>query len=379
MEAELTHEQERFRSELRAWLKENVPRDPEPAEPHAAFQRRRSWHRRLASAGYVGVDWPVEYGARSLGPVERVLLDDELGRAGAPTIAGLIGVYDIAPAIIAFGTSEQRSRFVAPIRAGEEIWCQGMSEPGAGSDLAALGTRAFRNGDHFVVDGHKIWCSNADEADWCQLFVRTSSDGPKHAGITCILVNMRTPGIEVRPIKVITGSADFCEVFLDGVRVPGANVLGEVGGGWSVAIHTLMNERLGALTLQTGIRRMLEEAIDLARTNGRSFDPVLRQALGDAYASATVLQALGLRVLRGLSGGSPGPEGSVLKVFGADLTQRIAELGLDIAETGPRPVEHAAVRWQHRFLESRAITIAGGTSEVLRNVIGERILGLPKG
>lgn len=389
MDLPLTPEQETFRSELRAWLAEKAPRDPEPADAHEAFQRRRRWQGALARAGYVGIDWPAQHGGRGLGPVERLILEQETARAGAPTIAGLIGVLNIGPAISAFGTAEQKARFLEPLRTGDEIWCQGMSEPGAGSDLASLRARAVLDGDEFVINGQKVWCSNADEADWCQLYVRTGPEGSKHAGITCLLVDMRAPGIEVRPIKTIVGSREFCEVFFDDARVPSSAVLGEVNGGWSVAIHTLMHERLGALVLEIIIGELMERLLALAReaplgsSAPRAADPLTRDALGNALVQTHVLHALGLRILQGWEHGEPGPEGSILKVYASELMQRIAELGLSLGEADAALAgvssRVAAGWWQDRYLQSRSITIAAGTSEVLRNVIGERMLGLPKG
>jgi hypothetical protein len=377
MQLALTPSQERFRDEVRAWLAANKPDVATPADTHAAFARRRRWQQRLAAAGYVGVDWPTEHGGRRLGPVERAILDEELANAGAPTIAGIIGVANIGPAIIEFGTPEQKARYLEPLRTGDEIWCQGMSEPGAGSDLASLRTRAARDADGFVVNGQKIWCSNADEAEWCQLYVRTGPEDSKHAGISCLLVDMRTPGIEARPIRTITGSAEFCEVYFTDVRVPASQLLGEVEGGWSVAITTLMNERMGSLVLRYPIRKMLATVIDLVR--GKAADAATRQAIGNAVAQAHAYEALCLRLLEGLQGGGPGPEGSLLKVFGGELQQMLAELGLEISGAEASASDAVGVEWQRRFLDSRSITIAAGTSEILRNVIGERILGLPKG
>jgi alkylation response protein AidB-like acyl-CoA dehydrogenase len=377
MQLALTQSQESFRDEVRGWLAENAPGDPAAEDTQESFARRRRWQRRLAAAGYVGVDWPEEHGGRRLGPVERALLDEELADAGAPTIAGIIGVANIGPAIIEFGTPAQKARYLEPLRTGDEIWCQGMSEPGAGSDLASLGTRAVRDGEEFVVNGQKIWCSNADEAEWCQLYVRTGPEGSKHAGISCLLVEMRTPGIEVRPIRTITGSAEFCEVYFTDARVPASQLLGEVDAGWSVAITTLMNERMGSLFLRYPIRKMLAAAIDLARVGNA--DAATRQAIGSAIASAHAYEALCLRLLEGLQGGGPGPEGSLLKVFGAELQQSLAELGLELSGADAAASDALGAEWQRRFLDSRSITIAAGTSEILRNVIGERILGLPKG
>jgi alkylation response protein AidB-like acyl-CoA dehydrogenase len=389
MDLDLTPEQETFRDELRSWLADNVPRDPEPADPDAAFVYRRAWQGALARAGYLGVTWPVEYGGRGFGPLEQSIVDQELANVRAPSIAAQIGVSNIGPALIVAGTEEQKTRYLEKLRTGDEVWCQGMSEPEAGSDLAALRTKAVRDGDTFVVTGQKIWCSDAHHAEFCQLYVRTNDGGSKHAGITTLIVDMRSPGIEVRPIVTMAGDAHFNEVFFDEVRVPVSNVIGEIDQGWRVAIATRSYERAGVVALQAMLSRSLYDLTELGRvpraTDGAVpfADPLIRQRYADVYTRVQIMRALAFRQLGSLGQGKlPGPEGSIAKLFWGDLTQRIAAVGASLAGTDFVLSGDAAMvgggKLQHSFLFSRSSTIAAGTSEVQRNIIAERVLGLPK-
>ncbi|HJR18636.1 MAG TPA: acyl-CoA dehydrogenase family protein [Actinomycetota bacterium] len=390
MDLSLTPEQEAFRREVREWLRENAPRDPEPADRHDAFIYRRRWQGALARAGYVGVTWPEAYGGRGLGAVEQSIVDEEMAVALAPLIAGQIGVSNIGPALIVAGTEEQKRAFLPALRTGDEIWCQGMSEPGAGSDLASLRTKAVRDGDTFVVNGQKIWCSDAHEADRCQLYVRTDDSGAKHAGMTCLIVDMSWPGVEVRPIVTIAGDVHFNEVFFDDVRVPADRVLGEVDQGWRVAVATLMYERTGVLALQALLRRAVQGLLELGRqpraTDGRRplDDVLIRRAFGDAFARVHVLRSLGYRLLSTLTKSDvPGPEGSLLKLFWGELDQLVSAVGTRMAAAdlvlgrGSAQVGGGSV--QQAYLQSRSSTIAAGTTEIQKNIIAERVLGLPKG
>ncbi|MGH2792704.1 MAG: acyl-CoA dehydrogenase family protein [Actinomycetota bacterium] len=390
MDLSLTPEQEAFRREVREWLRENAPRDPEPADRHDAFIYRRRWQGALARAGYVGVTWPEAYGGRGLGAVEQSIIDEEMAVALAPLIAGQIGVSNIGPALIVAGTEEQKRAFLPALRTGDEIWCQGMSEPVAGSDLASLRTKAVRDGDTFVVNGQKIWCSDAHEADRCQLYVRTDDSGAKHAGMTCLIVDMTWPGVEVRPIVTIAGDVHFNEVFFDDVRVPADRVLGEVDQGWRVAVATLMYERTGVLALQALLRRAVQGLLELGRepraTDGRRplDDVLIRRAFGDAYARVHVLRSLGYRLLSTLTKSDvPGPEGSLLKLFWGELDQLVSAVGTRMAGAdlvlggGSAVVGGGSV--QRAYLQSRSSTIAAGTTEIQKNIIAERVLGLPKG
>lgn len=386
MDLGLSNEQVALAEEVRGWVAANLSGEPLPSDPAAAFRLRREWQSRLAAAGFVGVHWPTEYGGRGLGPIERMIVDSELGGAGAPMIAGQLGVSNIAGALMLMGTEEQKSRHLDAIRTGAEIWCQGMSEPDAGSDLANIKTRASLEGDRFVVHGQKIWCSDAHEADHCQLYVRTDASGPKHHGLTCLLVDMDWPGIDIRPIRTIAGAAHFNEVFLDGLEVPLDRVLGAVDQGWSVAMATLLFERSGTSALQVMLRQGFDELLAL-RSDPRALaafsDEVVRQGIGACFAELEILRAMSLRMLSALAkGGMPGAEGSTIKLFWSEATQHLAEVGLRLA--GPRAAldgEDAlgGGRLQESYLGGRATTIAAGTSEVNRNIISERVLAMPKG
>lgn len=383
MDLRLSEEQKDFRSELRGWLDAHRP-PPLPGDPHEAFDARRVWQGALADAGYVGVHWPLQYGGRGAGPIERMIVDDEMARADVPAIAGQIGVSNVAGALLAMGTPDQKAAYLDAIRTGREIWCQGMSEPSAGSDLANIVTRATRDGDEFVVNGQKIWCSDAHEADRCQLYVRTTPSDTKHSGLTCLIVDMGTPGIEVRPIRTITGESHFNEVFLDDVRVPADRVIGDVDQGWTVAMATLMHERTGTLSLEVMLRQGLGELRRMASgtTFGGFADPLVRRDFASVWAQTRILHAIGLRMITQMERtGIPGAEGSVIKLFWSEISQELAHVGLrainsDAALDGADARAQGSM--QQAFLGSRATTIAAGTSEVQRNIIAERVLGLPK-
>ena len=357
-----------LRRELRAWLAAHrVP------EVHASWDTQRAWNAELVDAGWGGIAWPERFGGRDAGLLEQLAYNEEMARVGAPGPVNAIGVANIAPAIMAVGTPEQQERYLRPMLRGDDIWSQGMSEPEAGSDLASLRCRAELDGDTFVVNGQKTWNSNGDRADWCQLYVRTNPDVAKHEGITCLLVDMRTPGIEVRPITTIAGDASFAEVFLTDVRVPRSALLGEVDGGWAVATRTLSNERAGVANLYLNIRRKLDRLLATTAAAG-VHGPLARQALASRYTDARLLELLAKRSLgAALAGKPPGAEGSVIKLAWAASEQALATTAVDLlgmdALDGP---------WAVGLLGSRSLTIAGGTTEVNKNIIGERVLGLPK-
>jgi alkylation response protein AidB-like acyl-CoA dehydrogenase len=302
-----------------------------------------------------------------------------MARAGAPGPVNAIGVANIAPALMAYGTPEQQQRFLRPMLRGDEIWSQGMSEPEAGSDLASLRCSAVVDGDDFVVNGQKTWNSNGDKADWCQLYVRTNTEVPKHQGITCLLLDMRTPGVEARPIRTMAGDASFSELFLTDVRIPRTALLGEVDDGWGVATRTLSNERAGVASLYLMSRNKLDRLLDVARRIGtdgtRPIDqPVARDALMARYIDTRNLEFLAKRSLgAALSGRAPGAEGSVIKLAWSRSDQALARTAVDVlgldALTGP---------WATNLLSSCSLSIAGGTTEVNKNILGERVLGLPK-
>jgi alkylation response protein AidB-like acyl-CoA dehydrogenase len=374
---------DRFRSELRGWLGEHLTAEVRHAvinrESDTAFAILRQWNAGLYDAGYAAVGWPAVHGGRDASLLDQLAFNEEMARAGAPGPVNAIGVANIAPAIMALGTDEQQVRFLRPLLRGDKIWSQGMSEPDAGSDLAALRTRAVLDGDHFVVDGQKTWNSMGHRADWCQLYVRTDPDAPRHRGITCLLVDMRTPGIHAKPIVTMAGGTDFSEVFFDAVRVPVSSVLGEVNGGWQVATSTLGYERAGVASLYLSLRAKCDRLLAAARkprADGTSAwdDPVKRDRLMVRYIQVRNLELLAKRTLgSALRSAAPGPEGSVIKLAWSTTDQALQRTAVDVlgmeALDGP---------WAEGLLGSCSLTIAGGTTEVNKNIIGERVLGLPR-
>ncbi|MGQ0433656.1 MAG: acyl-CoA dehydrogenase family protein [Microthrixaceae bacterium] len=374
---------EAFRAELRAWLDAHFTAEVADVLrdhwSHDAFDAHRAWNAALVDAGYGAIAWPVEFGGRGAELTEQLVYNEEMARVGAPGPVNAIGVANIAPAIMAFGTSEQQDRFLAPLLRGDEIWSQGMSEPAAGSDLASLRCRAVLDGDHFVINGQKTWNSNGDRADWCQLYVRTDPDVAKHKGISCLLVDMRTPGVEARPIVTMAGDTGFSELFFTDARVPINAMLGELNEGWTVATSTLSNERAGVASLYLSLRRKLDRLMEVAGRAGpdgtRPADaPLARDALAARYSDARNLEFLAKRSLgAALSGRAPGAEGSVIKLAWARSEQAVALTALDVLGIGA--LDGA---WGTGMLSSRSLTIAGGTTEVNKNIVGERVLGLPR-
>jgi alkylation response protein AidB-like acyl-CoA dehydrogenase len=382
-------EEERFRAELRAWLAANPP-GPEPEEIGAWVAHGKQWQRRLYDAGWCGIHWPREYGGRGASLIEQVIFQEETARAKTPLLINLAGLTMGGPVLIAHGTEAQKRRYLKSILTAEEIWCQGFSEPNAGSDLAALKTRAELKGDELIVNGQKVWTSFAGYADWCMLLVRTDPEAPKHKGITFLLADMHSPGVTVRPLKQISGDEDFNEVFFEDVRVPRANVIGEINRGWEIAITTLMHERQTlTFSRQLQSRVALDELLSCVRRlhrNGQpaTSEPVLRQKLAAAYIDSQTMKYTALRNLtRVLRGQVPGPEGSVEKLFWSEMYQRMLETALEAL--GPyaqlvkgSPYAVGEGHWAHLFLYSRGRTIAAGSSEIQRNIIAERVLGLPR-
>jgi len=390
MDLSYSAEEERFRSELRAWLERN-PAGPEPEQLDARIAHGKAWQRKLYEAGWCGIAWPKEYGGRGATLIEQILFQEEMARARAPMLINLAGLTMGGPVLIAHGTDQQKRRHLKKILSAEEIWCQGFSEPNAGSDLAALKTRALLDGDDFVVNGQKVWTSYAGFADWCMLLVRTDPDAPKHRGITFLLVDMHSPGVTVRPLKQISGDEDFNEVFFEDVRVPRANVIGSINGGWEIAITTLMHER-ATLTFsrQLQSRMALNDMIAFTRTwhhNGHPAvaDPLIRQQLAQAIIESGAIKYTAYRSLtKSLRGGAPGPEGSMEKLFWSEMYQHQLETALAIEGPYGQLVEDSPHvpddgQWPHLFLYSRGRTIAAGSSEIQRNIIAERVLGLPRG
>jgi len=386
---------EAFRAEFRAWLAANLPPElclDDPADDRVAadretFERRRAWQRTMHAAGWVGITWPREHGGRGAGLVERIIWDEEYAAARAPVLPGAMGLNLIGPTIMQWGTDEQRRRHLPAILAGDEVWCQGFSEPGAGSDLAALRTRAEDRGDHFVVNGQKVWTSGAHFAHWIILLARTDPDVPKHRGISCFLVPMDAPGVTVRPLVLLTGHRHFNEVFFTDVVVPRENMLGPRDHGWKVATTTLMHERhaSGSRNPLAQVARLVALARTLPRDGGVAWDdPVIRQRLAQLAVECEALKLTRMRSLtRMIRGEPPGPEGSILKLAGSELGVRVADaagelLGMNVLVNTPTPAVADAPRWFNRLLAARQYTISAGTSEIQRNIIGERVLGLPK-
>jgi alkylation response protein AidB-like acyl-CoA dehydrogenase len=379
-----TPEEAAFREELRAWLEQNLPAE---LQGHRGGESRfeepavRDWSRALHEAGYAGLTWPKEYGGGGAPYTFQAIFLEEMARAEAPPHVGVIGLGMAGPTIIAHGTEEQKSRYLAPILSADEIWCQGFSEPGAGSDLAGVRTSAKLDGDDFVVNGQKVWSSFAHIADWCILLTRSDPDSSRHAGLTYLTVDMHTPGVEVRPLKQLTGEAEFNEIFFTDVSVPAENVLGEIGGGWQVAMTTLLHER-GTLgfALQAALEVQMRKLVGLARDRGA--DPILRDRIAREW---TEMQALRLTNYRALSQlvktGIPGPEGSVAKLVWSEANQRVTKLALELlgpdAALGAENAPYGGY-WQYQQLRSRGNTIEAGTSEILRNIVAERVLGLPR-
>jgi alkylation response protein AidB-like acyl-CoA dehydrogenase len=391
----LTPQELRFRDEVRAWFAANVPKDwvkrrDEEESMQGRFDYLRSWQRKLYDAGWAGISWPKDFGGRGAPVMEQVIFIEEMARAEAPPMANVIALGLIGPTIIAFGTPEQKRRYLAKMLSAEEIWCQGFSEPNAGSDLAALSTTGVLDGDHFVVNGQKCWTSYAWAADWCELIVRTDPTVPKHKGLTALLVDMHSPGVEVRGLKQMSGESEFGEIFFRDVRVPVENVVGKVNEGWGVAMGTLMHERgtFGA-ALQVNYRRNFNRLVEIAKhidRNGKpaSEDPVIRQKLAQCYAEIEVMRLNQLRAFSRINEtGVPGPEGSIQKIFWSELNQRFQQVAMEIlgpygqlAHGSPDAFDEG--QWAYGYLRSRGNTIEAGTSEIQRNIIGHFVLGLPK-
>jgi alkylation response protein AidB-like acyl-CoA dehydrogenase len=385
-----------FRREFRDWLEANLSEDlkVEDAQDQRISPdreiliKRIAWQKKMHAAGWVGISWPKEYGGRGANFMQQVIWDEEYFRVRAPILPCQSGLNLLGPTLIHWGNEEQKTRHLPKILSADEIWCQGYSEPGAGSDLASLRTRAVDQGDHFVVNGQKVWTSGAHFADWCFLLVRTDPDAPKHHGISYLLVDMKTPGVTVRPLVLLNGHRHFNEVFFEDVVVPKENLVGPLNEGWKVTTTTLMFERGGAGGRDHAAQ--IARLVELARQFPNRQEPAwreshIRQQLAQLAIETKALQVTRLRGLtRRLRGEPPGPEGSILKLFGSELAGRIADfsgalLGPYATLDTPTEAVPDAPRWLHRVLGARQYTIAGGTSEIQRNIIGERVLGLPRG
>jgi alkylation response protein AidB-like acyl-CoA dehydrogenase len=367
-----------FREELRAWIDANLPAEKRGGRGGAQrFEDPfvRAWSRKLYEAGYAGLTWPKEYGGAGAPYSFQAILYEELAAAQAAAHVGVIGLGMAGPTIIAHGTEEQKARYLRPILAAEEIWCQGFSEPDAGSDLASVRTRAVRRGDVYVVDGQKVWSSFAHIADFCILVTQSDPDAPRYRNLTYLIVDMHASGVEVRPLRQLTGEGEFNEIFFSAVEVPVENRLGDEGEGWQVAMTTLLHERatLGfalTATLDSTVGRLLEEARE------RKLGPRLREAVAREWIELQALRYTNYRALGAYERtGVPGPEGSAVKLRWSEANQRLTKLARELL--GPEGILDDGW-WNHQQLRSRGNTIEAGTSEVLRNIIAERVLGLPR-
>src|SRR4051795_9764442 len=368
----------RLQEEIRAFLAAETPDARSlPRSLEARMEALRSWQGRCYEAGYVGRAWPVEFGGGGRPVAEQIVVDQELAAAGAPEFANVVGLDVLGPSLLTFGNDEQRRRHIPPILSADEIWCQGFSEPEAGSDLASLRTRAVEHDDRFVVSGQKTWVSWGQFARWCGVLARTHDAGPKHRGISMLMIDMRSPGLELRPMTQFTGHAEFCELFLDDVVVPKEDLLGGRGDGWKIAMHTLGHERgTAALPRQVKLRTWLDRAVRVSaeRTlDGEALieDPQAQVALARALIGIEVLRHHAYRTVgEFLNGGAVGPESSSVKLLMAEAEQRLAATGFDLL--GPDEF------WDETYLYSRAATVYGGTQQIQRSIIADRILVLPK-
>jgi alkylation response protein AidB-like acyl-CoA dehydrogenase len=371
-----------FRSSLVEWLSANLTSEVIDAQRTGSdgeegdLEVLRAWNARLADAGWAAVSWPAHYGGRDANVEEQLAYQEEMVRAGAPGPVNTIGVSNIAPAIMTFGTEEQKERFLGPMLRGDEIWCQGMSEPDAGSDLASLRTAARAEGDTFVVSGQKTWNSLGAHADWCQLYVRTDPEAPKHKGISCLLVDMSSPGIVVRPLRTMSGDFTFSELFFDEVVVPRSALLGQLNEGWRVAMTTLSHERAGVARLYLDLSARFEELLDAARRRGPIGDSVQRDRIARLYADIACLGYATSRELTKVDrGGQPSPTmGGLAKLAWSRSGRQLAELAA--ALLGPSAMLDGP--WTKSLLMSPSYSIAGGTGDINRNVVAEHGLGLPR-
>jgi alkylation response protein AidB-like acyl-CoA dehydrogenase len=379
---------------VQGFLRDNLP----PGWGQAGFRPEgmsmtdflRDWQRRLYEGGFLGMAWPKEFGGQGASQIEMAIFNEEVARVRAPAPLNVLGLTMAAPTIITYGTDEQKKRYLSKILSCEEIWCQGFSEPNSGSDLAAARTRAELKGDEFVVNGQKVWTTLGHIADWCMLVVRTDPDAPKHRGLSYLLVDMKSPGITVKPLRQMTGESEFNEMFFEDVHVPRQNLLGGLNEGWRVATTTLMNERgTTALASVMRYRIVFDEILDLVRSMTRNgapaiSDPVVRQRLAQFYVELEMLRFTSYRAFSQiLRGGNPGPEGSISKLAWSELNQRMQEFVIELEGPASQLVKGSPYavqggRWQQHFLRSRGNTIEGGTSEIQRNIIAERVLGLPR-
>ncbi len=394
-------EAETYRDKLRAWLGEHLPAGwngigglpPDEARAWAV-----EWRSTLYDNGLLAAAWPSEYGGGGLTPLEQVIMAEEFARAGVPTGGSndTFGIQMVGNTLLRWGTPEQKKHFLPRILSGEDVWCQGYSEPNAGSDLANLGTRAVLDGDEWVINGQKIWTSAAQNANWIFVLTRTDPDAPKHKGISFLLVPMEQPGVEVRPIRMLSGASEFNETFFTDARTPRENVVGGVDEGWAVAMTLLGYERgEAAATVPVSFRTELDRLVELVRASGRAGDPIIRQRLAACHIKVEIMRYLGMRTLtQFLTGAPPGPEGSIFKLYWSEYHKVVTELSVDVLgaeamvpdgrwpttafSTDDAGAPNDSASWVGTFFNARAGTIYAGTSQVQRNILGEMVLGLPK-
>ncbi len=388
--------EQKFRATFRAWLAENLPQgwgktvfEPENEDERAQF--RIAWEKTLFRGGWSCINWPKEYGGREATLVEQAIYAEELARARAPEMVNIIGKNLAGTTLLHHGTPEQKAKYLPGIVSCEDVWCQGFSEPGAGSDLASVRTRAVLDGDHFIVNGQKVWTSYAQYAKYCFALVRTDADVKKHAGLSFLLIDMRSPGVSIRPLRQMSGESEFNETFFDNVRVPVENLVGEMNGGWKIAMTTLAHERgpEDALSRQIRFKQELDlllSTLSKKKRSGKAVikDPVLRQKLGQSIIEIEIMRLNSLRAMSQYLNGMPrGPEASVIKLYWSHAAQNFYETALEslgplAGLAGGDPLSPAGGRFQLSYLQSRAFTIYSGSSEIQRNIIGERLLGLAK-
>jgi alkylation response protein AidB-like acyl-CoA dehydrogenase len=379
-------ENEQFRKEFRSWLIEHPPPGVEIATTSDEAELLREWQRTLHAGNWVGVHWPVEYGGRGSSPAQTAIYNQELARAGAPPLLGRVGIGLVGPTLIAHGTEQQRRRWMPSMLTGDHVWCQLFSEPHAGSDLAGLSARAEKRDGVYVVNGQKVWSSYARFSNWAIALVRTDPDAPSHQGISMLAIPMTAKGVEIRPLRQVTGASEFNEVFLDEVTVPVEHLIGPENEGWAVAGTTLANERGASFIWREQVLHQvaMDRLIEACASRGRLGDPLLRQRLVQSWLEVEILRLHNARTLARLARDEPlGPESSLVKLFWAGMSQRLYETAT--AALGPdallMPEDVGAIdqgRWALGFLASRATSIMGGTNEIQRNILSERLLGLPK-
>ena len=378
MDLSYSPDEEAFRARVRTWLAANVP----APGSLKTLDAMRAWQRKLHAAGFLGAAWPKEYGGAGLTDIQQAILNEELARVRAPGAINAMAIWWVGPAIMRYGTDEQKKRFIPPILTADEIWATGYSEPSSGSDMAAAKTRAVRDGDDYVVNGQKIWTTYAHISDWFFVLVRTATEGPKWAGLTLLLMDLKSPGIEIRPIRQIDGGSEFNEVFMTDVRVPVANRLGGEGQGWEVVSSALINERTG-IAGSVRFDHALEWLTGTVRDRGKERDPVVRQRVADLATKAAIVRYSGLRSLTDTLRGQLNPHlSAAMKLSTTHLTQEFSETAMEVLGPWAALMDDAHApsngRWAKQYLGDRSMTIAGGTSEVQRNIVAQRVLGLPR-